>query len=192
MIQCTHCQKDTENPKFCSRRCSAIVTNKQHPKKKTKKKCLVCQAPVSNWRKTRCDLHTEEYKLFLKKSYKNYTIEQYINRPSIKNKHPSWKYSHIRNFARSWNKELQKQPCKNCGYKLHSQLAHIKAINKFPITTTLGEVNHHSNLLPLCPNCHWEFDHNKLTLEEIMEHRTGLEPAFSTPVTDKGLEDLTG
>ena len=188
MKNCLNCQKETSNPKYCSKSCSAIQTNKIYPKRKTKKVCLVCQAPVSSFRKNRCDIHTEEFKKQTKESFKNFTIKEYINKLSLQNKHPSWKSSHIRLFARSWNKDLRKKSCVNCGYKLHVELAHIKDIASFPETATLGEVNDKNNLLPLCRNCHWEFDNDHISLNEILVRTEGFEPPFSTPITDNSLE----
>ena len=32
---------------------------------------------------------------------------------------------------------------------------------------TIYEVNNKTNLIHLCPNCHWEFDHNQLDIQKI-------------------------
>jgi hypothetical protein len=57
--------------------------------------------------------------------------------------------------------------CVNCGYNKHYEVCHIRAINDFPLDATIATVNDLSNLVALCPNCHWEFDHNLLTIDEI-------------------------
>lgn len=54
-----------------------------------------------------------------------------------------------------------------CNYSLHVELAHIKTVSDFAVTSTLGEVNDPSNLLVLCRNCHWEYDHGYLKIENI-------------------------
>ena len=159
MVACKNCQKETKNPNYCSRSCATIQNNKKFPKRKIKRRCIVCGELVSNYRKSRCDKHTEEYKLQTRDSFKFISIDEYISRPSIKDKHPSWKYAHIRTLARSWFKHLLKEPCKICGYNKHVELAHIKPINKFSGTALMGEVNHPSNIMQLCRNCHWECDH---------------------------------
>jgi 5-methylcytosine-specific restriction endonuclease McrA len=84
--------------------------------------------------------------------------------PSLAGKHPSWLNSNIRNLNRTWNKELTKLPCPVCGYAIHVELCHKIPISKFPKTATLGEVNHPSNIIQLCRNHHWEFDHGILEL----------------------------
>lgn len=60
-------------------------------------------------------------------------------------------------------------PCSNCGYSKHIQLCHIKPIKDFSDDTLLKDVNSPDNIIQLCPNCHWEFDHGLLNLKEI-EH----------------------
>jgi predicted restriction endonuclease len=52
--------------------------------------------------------------------------------------------------------------CSNCGWSHHVQVCHIRAINSFPKDALVSEVNDLSNLMLLCPNCHWLFDNGKL------------------------------
>lgn len=54
--------------------------------------------------------------------------------------------------------------CKACGYSLHVEVCHIKPIKEFVDTSLIKEINDLKNLIYLCPNCHWEFDHNRLSL----------------------------
>ena len=53
-------------------------------------------------------------------------------------------------------------PCSNCGYGEFTEVCHIKSISSFSESATVGEVNQRNNLVRLCPNCHWEFDHGML------------------------------
>jgi 5-methylcytosine-specific restriction endonuclease McrA len=64
------------------------------------------------------------------------------------------------------------KPCERCGYSIHVQVCHIKPISQFPKTALLSEINALSNLILLCPNCHWEFDHGIITLEQIRKSLT--------------------
>ena len=82
-------------------------------------------------------------------------------------KHKSAKYSYIRADAKRILKNFTDKSCKNCGYNKHTEVAHIKSIASFPKDTKIKEVNDINNLIFLCPNCHWEFDHGDLTLENI-------------------------
>lgn len=160
---CFHCGKQTTNPKYCSKSCSSKETNKI-PKRKITKKCSHCESLVRNYRSTLCQFHFEE-NLKNKKDYLlNLTLEDYTNRECIKKLHPSSKFAHIRGLNRNWNKDKLKLPCYNCGYSKHVELAHIKALSDFLPTSKLKEVNHPNNVIQLCPNCHWEFDNNLITL----------------------------
>jgi DNA-directed RNA polymerase subunit M/transcription elongation factor TFIIS len=154
MNNCITCSIETTNPKFCTRSCAAIFNNKAKPKRKLERKCSKCENIVDNQRTVLCSLHLREYKSSVQ--YKEMTIGEYRN-INI-DKHPSWKHSSIRNFARSWFKHLRDKPCSFCGYDKHVELAHIKAITDFDDSALLKDVNSEDNIIQLCPNCHWEFD----------------------------------
>lgn len=160
VVQCANCGKDTTNPRFCSRSCAAIVTNKECQKKKRKPapKCLDCESPAKDHRSLRCAKHQKIHQDQMRIAYRGTKIGEYRNLMSVKNKHPSWINSHVRQFARSWNKEIVDSPCEKCGYSKHVELAHIKAVSEFDDDATLWQVNNPSNIVGLCPNCHWEFD----------------------------------
>ena len=64
----------------------------------------------------------------------------------------------IRGRARTIAKNLGWKSCSKCGYDKHIEIAHIKSINDFNSDTPISVINDITNLLPLCPNCHWEFD----------------------------------
>lgn len=167
MNTCFNCKKETTNPKYCSRSCSAIQSNKKHKKHKPKiRTCTKCNAIFTRDKKHRSSnkCHKCYFDMF---DLPNKTLKEYWEKESIKNKHPSWKNVHIRALNRSWNKKLLSNGCVVCGYKLHVELAHIKSISSFSETSKLYEVNAPENILPLCPNHHWEFDNNYLFIDNI-------------------------
>jgi len=55
MNQCQNkdCNKETKNPRFCSKSCSAIVTGSESHKRKRTKTCKVCSALITS-EKTFC------------------------------------------------------------------------------------------------------------------------------------------
>lgn len=59
------------------------------------------------------------------------------------------------------------QKCIICGYDKHIEVAHIKAVSEFDDSATVAKINDIKNLIPLCPNHHWEFDHNCLSNENL-------------------------
>lgn len=153
--KCVYCDKETLNPKFCSKSCSASYNNMKEPKRKITKKCVHCDEVVHKSRSTLCVKHFDEFK---NKDYQTKTIGEYRKSLSLQGKHDSWVHAHVRNFARSWLKKLKQQPCAKCGYSLHVELAHIKPLSSFKDEELLSEVNSEKNVIQLCPNCHWEFD----------------------------------
>ena len=54
--------------------------------------------------------------------------------------------------------------CAKCGYSNHIEIAHIKAVSDFDDSVTIAEINSIDNLIALCPNHHWEYDHGILKL----------------------------
>jgi hypothetical protein len=40
----------------------------------------------------------------------------------------------------------------------------MRSLTSFPLDTPIAVVNDLDNLVGLCPNCHWEFDHGLLQL----------------------------
>ncbi len=54
--------------------------------------------------------------------------------------------------------------CKNCGYSKYVEVCHIRPVSSFSADALWGEINEPTNLVLLCRNCHWEFDHGELKL----------------------------
>lgn len=175
---CLKCNKETLNIKFCSKSCSVSYNNLLCPKRKPKvRNCNICGKEFAIARRIRCDecknsgilrvsksFHKQKEIHYTPDFYKSLTIADYKERPSNKSKHPLWAHNNIRNFCRSWNKDLQNKPCQHCGYTLHVELCHIKPLAAFEDSATLGEVNHPNNIAVLCSNCHWEFDNRLFSI----------------------------
>ena len=158
-MNCLLCNKETTNPKFCCKSHAATYNNKIYHKRSPIKRYCSCGKsfyPTNNSSRRLCN-DCQQYRNTSTK-YKNMTIKEYNDKSSVKHKHPSWKNSHIRSFNRQWNKDLHKV-CEHCGYDKHVELCHIKPVSSFPETAMVSEVNDLTNLIALCPNCHWEFDH---------------------------------
>lgn len=129
--------------------------------------CKACKVSYKNGDGHRSRVHCPDCCFTMKEqteNIKSMTLEQLTENFSVVGKHPSWKFAHVRGMNRSWNSDLRKLPCANCGYSKHVELAHRKPLNSFSPTTTLGEVNSRENNVQLCPNCHWEFDNDLLSI----------------------------
>jgi hypothetical protein len=152
---------------FCSRSCAASINNLgscRNPR--VEKTCNKCSKLYYRSSGHKSPLLCEVCSAAVKdksEAIKNSSLRDY----QVKGKHPSWKNAAIRNFARSWNKDLKGLPCQNCGYSKHIEFCHIKAISSFEKTALLKEVNSPDNILVLCRNCHWEFDNQELEEKDI-------------------------
>jgi predicted HNH restriction endonuclease len=72
--------------------------------------------------------------------------------------HKSSAYALVRTRARAASKKLGLDKCQKCGYDKHVEITHAKGISTFEGHTLVSVINAPSNLMALCPNCHWEFD----------------------------------
>ena len=109
-----------------------------------RKYCKPCRDAVKT--------ESKEHSLSTKKSDAVYSKGEISNR-----------YSLIRYHARETHLKHIKT-CQNCGYSKHIEICHIKPIKHFSEQATIKEINHIDNIIGLCPNCHWEFDHGLLKL----------------------------
>lgn len=153
MKLCLYCSKETKNPKFCSRTCSAIHSNTSNPKRKPTHTCLECDKKI-NSKRARCEFHYKEWKK------EQEPIDMPISEIMYDNHHRSSSYALVRTRARAIANKCGWTACAKCGYSKHIQIAHIKPIASFDKSTLVSVVNSLDNLIPLCPNCHWEFDHS--------------------------------
>jgi 5-methylcytosine-specific restriction endonuclease McrA len=59
--------------------------------------------------------------------------------------------------------------CAVCDYDIHVQIAHIKPVSKFKSSAFISDINAQSNLIALCPNHHWEYDHKILNIDHLVK-----------------------
>lgn len=148
MNKCKTCGKDTKNASYCSRKCSAVSSNKVSPKRSKKPKFCKCGKPVYGRRVVCLDCDPTEV------DWSVITIGQMRSQRKVQVN------SRVRNLARQWY--AIKGVCSVCGYDKHTELHHIKPISSFGPDALILEVNSNDNLLELCPNCHWEADNGLL------------------------------
>lgn len=147
MRKCNNCQQETENPKYCSRRCAAIVNNSKYPKRISHKhkelQCLNCGKHLSEDQFKYCSYSCQH--LFCRKEYicrwKSGEISGSTSRGDLS--------AHIRNYLF----DLYKGKCQICGWgeinqytgNIPLEVDHIDGNNNN---------NSESNLRLICPNCH--------------------------------------
>lgn len=102
--------------------------------------------------------------------HNNTPIKNYLYK---NNKDPNF-FSRIRSHAASVVKHLQlSSNCSVCNFP-HTDICHIKPIADFDENTPICEVNSRDNLIILCKNCHWLFDHGHNSLDAIQDYYTKL------------------
>jgi len=155
-MRCQNCGAETSNPKFCGRSCATRYNNREFPKREKRKFfCERCGAEAGNRRRF-CDKCSpkngadwSKRTLSFVRSFLDYNAR-------------------IRQLARKvyYDAGLPRQ-CVCCGYTKHVQVCHIRSIQDFPADTPISVINSLDNLVALCPNCHWKFDHGRLSREDL-------------------------
>ena len=136
--------------KYCSRSCANSAANRAKPKRKRKRfSCRNCGGETEQYGRAYCERCFQE-------RYDNYDlqIKGEVTDPVIRSRSRS---------------VLAGEPmqCRVCGYDKHVQACHKRAVSDFPETATLREINAPDNLVWLCPNHHWELDHQSLSIDGL-------------------------
>jgi len=178
-FNCDNCLTKTHQKKFCSQSCAASFNNRKYPKKSIGyRSCRGCkkqypkkELPV-NCYCVECKLKTKDNLLYNRNpTKKEITYE--------KHKHGA-AFAYIRWHARKVVMKDKELKCQVCNYTNHVEVAHKKSISSFSEDTKLSEINDLENLLLLCPNHHWEFDHKKREKVDLV----GIEPTLGIIPTD--------
>jgi predicted restriction endonuclease len=144
---CKECQKefkDRAGKIFCSKRC--------------RKRVNLCKCGTRKW-------YDSIYcaKCYREQKKSNLTLEESLYYGSKR----ATIYCAVRQRARTVAKQLGWSSCYICGYGPNIQIAHIKPINTFPLSAPINLISDVTNIVPLCPNCHFEYDRGLLKLDFI-------------------------
>ncbi len=152
MTACPVCGQETKNPKFCSRSCAAKVNNVLVPKRRPCGLCSVCGIAIPR-RNRYCLEHRPNKPL---------DRSQPIRTVADGSDHPACRYARLRQDARRHYLSANPYRCVQCGYDKHLEVSHKRPVSSFSLDTPIAVVNALDNLVGLCPNHHWEFDHGLL------------------------------
>lgn len=156
MNKCIECSKETKNPKFCSRSCSAKTNNRLAPKRYKTNSCKTCGVLI--WKgRTYCKCCWNDHRKF---SWKQKTLGELNKEGSNKGGYPMIREHSRRTYLQSDKPKY----CIICKYDLHFDVAHIKGISSFPDDALISEINSLDNLTALCKNHHWEYDNGHLEI----------------------------
>jgi len=163
-MKCLKCKKETKNQKFCSRSCASSFNNASKPKRSyTLINCKLCGEPKR--RTMSCDT-CKSIREHAKIERSNMSLDDVASLYKQKGIAPSYRHGYVRNHCHVMNHDREKK-CQKCGYSIHVELCHVKAISSWPMTATLREINDPSNIVVLCPNHHWELDNGVLHIEDV-------------------------
>lgn len=174
IVKCKTCNKEFDKKEseikrtknnFCSKSCAAILNNKNPKRELLFKYCKKCHNKIER------ENYKNRKKLCLNCRPKRQIFDE--NTTKIKDFHSKRNYqinSQIRYYSRKkYFKQFPDCKCLICGYDKHIEICHIKAINSFDKNAFISEVNDISNLVSLCPNHHWEFDNNQISMKTISQ-----------------------
>lgn len=160
---CIHCDKQISSSHKKCKECAEQI--------RLAKRITVCTKPKRDrsHEKDLCPCGNKK----LKRSQK---CSLCISEDSLNKTKVEMEYSNIGNRASRWSRireharkvatenGISQKPCAKCGFSEHIQICHIKSISDFSDTDKIKEINSATNLIQLCPNCHWLFDHGKINL----------------------------
>lgn len=159
-MSCFYCGEPIKKRnKFCNSSCCAKYRNGKHNPKRHYY-CQGCNDHLGyGWvGKKYCDKC--RYDGSVNKNFVDWSI---ITLKEFKTRFPNifQMNARLRELARqNYKKSDKPKNCTNCGYDKFYEVCHIKAIKDFSDESKITDVNDLSNLIALCPNCHWELDHN--------------------------------
>ncbi|MCK5617299.1 HNH endonuclease [Candidatus Pacearchaeota archaeon] len=142
---------------FCSLRCAVTFNNINRPKKSKTKKCK-CGNTIFI-RATYCKQCDPRFVDWSKRTLKD------LNKFGNYNKHRYLRDNSLREYRNKCNINS----CLICGYDKHIDVSHIKAVSKFDVNTPISKINNINNMVPLCKNHHWEFDHGLIDKKVIIK-----------------------
>lgn len=125
---------EVRRKKFCNQSCAISYNNSIRPKKAKPPKPIIERENIGNI--TKGELFSRS---------KNWQTARSI----------------IRRHAKDAYVSSGRPLTCSCGYDKHIDIAHNKSVSEFGNDTPIKVINDVSNLLGLCPNCHWEFDNRK-------------------------------
>ena len=147
---------EVRKKKFCNQSCAAVFNNTKSPKRKrAEKRFCPCGKSIQSHNEL-CGRCEQARRSILGSMSKGDVFRRYRTWQTAR--------SSITYHANSVYDRLGKlRQCAECGYGTHYEICHIRSVASFPEDALISEINAITNLVPLCPNHHWEFDNGLLS-----------------------------
>lgn len=150
---------ETRRRKFCNKSCAGIFNNKH------RKKAYHC---ACGSRIQRTSIACRRCTNFGREPM----VLKTITKSDLFDKRKNWQSARgsIQSHARQvYMRSGLPKKCRVCGYSNHFQVAHLRPVSDFPAGSRIQEhINAIHNLVALCPNHHWEFDHGIISVEQLL------------------------
>ncbi len=166
-------EKYYKNPNVC-KNCSKVIEVNENERASTVKKKIFCNRSCSTQYNNRIKpkrKRIREKKIKESKDKENLYFD--LTKEELENKHGgiyfNWRASISKNARKTFNNSGLCKKCIVCGYDIHVDIAHIVSVSEFDKSAKISEINGIINLVPLCPNHHWEFDNGLISREEIIK-----------------------
>ena len=188
---------EVRSKKFCNRSCAAKFNNRKHPKRiaKTSRNCKKCGKEMVIERIESGAYSQKKYcHICIKTVRSNFSLaavkkrfgDYYSSEDEVKfvndctklelfRKRKNWQSarSAIRRHANFvFSNTGMTCACRICGYDKSVQICHIKPVADFDDSALISEINASENLVALCRNHHWEFDHGMISVNEFRSEKT--------------------
>lgn len=162
---------EVRHKQFCSRSCAAKINNHIHPKRKPEQDTWSCVTCGETFHRTECASGRRSTRCYcnpclakVRASRKGVEILLVRTKGELFENRKNWQSARttIAKHARQVLLASKRSPsCEapDCGYSNHVDICHRRSVASFPDETLIQDINDLSNLLFLCPNHHWEFDH---------------------------------
>lgn len=188
-LKCNNCdsllQYDKRNNKFCSASCSAKKNNigkkrvQNFYNKFSDSEIIdkfISSSNISDFIKnigyksrpssnTLANIKIELEKLGLSFNISNNVLD--MKKGDLFNNRSNWQSARsaiCKSARKIFNESDKLKECAVCGYSIHYDVAHRKAVSVFDDDCLIYEINHIDNLIALCKNHHWEYDNNLLKI----------------------------
>lgn len=155
--------------KFCGHSCSAKYNNFGNEYRNTRDKIGVCEFCGDNFEQPIRTNGSVAKNQFCSNQCLSLgrRVDREMTKEEIFNKYDGWRNARgvvTKDAKRVFEGSDMDYECMECGYEKHIEVCHIKDVSDFSSNSTLGDINAESNLIPLCPNHHWEFDNDHLSI----------------------------